>query len=70
MAKKLQKIYLTYNNLLIVQDVWQSHILSIMFLKEFVESNVNSDVMTKNVKHVELNISCDCFLEYTNFKDD
>ena len=70
MAKKLQKIYLTYNNLLIVQDVWQSHILSIIFLKEFVEANVNSDVMTKNVKHVELNISCDCFLEYTNFKDD
>ena len=30
--------------------------------------------MTKNVKLAELNIAtknyCDCFLEYTNFKDD
>ena len=28
--------------------------------------------MRKNVKHVEININIatDCFLEYTNFKDD
>ena len=41
--------------LLIVQSLWPVHyqILSIIFLKEFVELNVNSD----NVKHVELNIS-------------
>ena len=25
--------------------------------------------MIKNVKHVELNKYCDCFLEYPNFKD-
>ena len=24
----------------------------------------------KNLKHVELDNYCDCFLEYTNFKDD
>ena len=59
MEKKLQKIYLTYYNLLIAQDLWQAHyqILSIIFLKEFIELNVNSDTMIKNVKHVELNIS-------------
>ena len=28
-----------------------------IFLKEFVELNVNLDAMIKNVKHVELNIS-------------
>ena len=59
MEKKLQKIYLTYYNLLIAQDLWQAHyqILSIIFLKEFIELNVNSDTMIKNVKHVKLNIS-------------
>ena len=58
MGQKLQKMYLTYYNLLIVQDLWQAHyqILSIIFLKEFIKLNVNSD-MKKNVKHVELNVS-------------
>ena len=39
MGKKLQKIYLTYHNLLIVQDLWQAHhqILSLIFLKEFIK---------------------------------
>ena len=59
MGQKLQKMYLTYYNLLIVQDLWQAHyqILSIIFLKEFIKLNVNSDMMKKNVKHVELNVS-------------
>ena len=59
MEKKLQKIYLVYYSLLIAQDLWQVHyqILSILFLKEFIELNVNLDTMIKNVKHVELNIS-------------
>ena len=59
MEKKLQKIYLTYYNLLIVQDLWQAHyqILSTDFLKEFIELNVNTDIVIKNVKLVELNIS-------------
>ena len=56
MEKKLQNIYLTYDNLLIAQDLWQVHyqILSIIFLKEFIELNVNLDKMIKNVKHLEL----------------
>ena len=42
-----------------MQGLWQAHyeILSIIFLKEFVKLNVNIDTMTKNDKHVELNIS-------------
>ena len=57
MERKLQKIYLTYYNLLIAQDLWQAHyqILSIIFLKEFIELNVKLDMMIKNVKHLELN---------------
>ena len=31
--------------------------LANIFLKEFIELNVNWDMMIKNVKHVELNIS-------------
>ena len=59
MEKKLQRIYLTYYNLLIAQDLWQAHyqILSIIFLKEFIELNVNTDMMIKYVKLVEFNIS-------------
>ena len=55
---ELQKIYLAYCNLLIVQDLWQLlyQILSIIFLKEFIEFNENLDMIIKNVKHVELNI--------------
>ena len=59
MEKKLQKIYLTYYNLLIAQDLWQAHyqILSIIFLKEFIKLNVNTDTVIKNVKLTELNIN-------------
>ena len=62
MDKKLQKIYFTYYNLLIAQNLWQVHyqILSIIFLK-------------KNIKLAELIINIVnnkyCFLEYTNLKD-
>ena len=54
-----KKIYLRYCNLLIVQDLWQAHyqILSIIFLREFIETNVNTDIMIKNLGLLELNIS-------------
>ena len=54
----MQKIYLTYYSLM-AQGLWQIdyQILSIIFLKEFRELNVNFDTMIKNVKHVELNIN-------------
>ena len=69
----MQKIYLTYYSLLIAEDLWQAHyqILSIIFLKEFIELNVNLDTMIKNMKHVELNISiATVFSNIQTFKDD
>ena len=59
MEKKIQKIYLTYYKLLIGQGLWPAHyqILSIIVLKEFVNLNVNMDMMIKNVKLGELNVS-------------
>ena len=59
MEKKLQKLYLTYYNLLTAQDLWQAHyqILSLIFLKELVKLNVNTDTMIKNVKPAESNIN-------------
>ena len=58
MEEKLQKIYLIYYNLLIAQDLWQAYykILPMIFLKKFVELNVNIDMMMKNVNLMELNI--------------
>ena len=66
MEKKLQKIYLTYYNLLIVQDLLQAHyrILSIIFLKEFIELNVTTDMMIRNVRIVESNISIATVFSY------
>ena len=57
MEKKLQKIYLTYYNLLIAENLWQVHhqALSTIALKELIESNVNLDMKIKDMKHVELN---------------
>ena len=59
MENKLQKIYLTYCNLLIARDLWQVHyqILSIILLKYFIKLNVNTDTMIESVKLVELNIN-------------
>ena len=59
MEKKLQKIYLIYYSLLIAQDLWKAHyqILSIIFLKEFMEFNVNINMIIKIVRLVELNKS-------------
>ena len=58
MEKELQKIYLTYYNLLIVQGSWQAHyeILLIVFLSEFIKVNIYTDRMIKNVKLAESNI--------------
>ena len=72
-GEKLQKIYPSYYNLLIAQDLWQAHyqILSIDFLKEFVELNVNLDMTMKKYETCKIKYKyCNCFLEYQNFKDD
>ena len=59
MGKKLQKLYLTYYNLLRIQIFWQAQyqILSIILLKGFKKLNVNTDTMIKYAKLVELNTS-------------
>ena len=72
-GEKITKIDLTYYSLLIAQDLWQTHyqILSISCLKEFIELNVNTDMMTKKCETCGIKYKhCDCFLEYMKFKDD
>ena len=46
MEKKVQKVHLTYYNLLIARDLWHAHyqILSMLFLEEFLKLNVNTDM--------------------------
>ena len=59
MEKKFQKIYPTYHNLLIAQDLWQAHyqVLPIIFLNEFIKFEfINVDTMIKIVKNSKLNI--------------
>ena len=48
-GEEITKQYLTYCNLMIAQGLWQAHyqILSIIFLKKFIELNVNMDMMVK-----------------------
>ena len=57
MEKKLQKPFYTHCNVLILQDLCQAlyQILSIIFLKEFIKFNINTNTMIKNVKLVDLN---------------
>ena len=72
MDKKLQKIYPEYYNLVIVQDLWQAHcqILSIIFLKQLIKLNVNMDTMIEKCETCGITYEvCDCFLKYTNFKE-
>ena len=39
-------------------------------MKEFIKSNVNTDMMINNVNCGIKYKYCDCFLEYRKFKDD
>ena len=54
MEKKLQKMYLASCNLFRVQDLWQVHfqILSIVFLNEFIDLDLNLDQIITNVKSI------------------
>ena len=72
--KKSPRPSLTDYNFLIVKDFWQTlyQILLIILLNEFVKSSWNMEMITKNVKLVELNTKYkrECCLEYTKIKDD
>ena len=69
MEKKLQKICLTYYNLLVAQSLSQTHyqILPITFLEKFIKLNVNTDSVLKNVKPGELNIEQKCLCCINNY---
>ena len=56
-----------------MQDLWQVlyQMLLMIFLKEFVELNVNLDKMIKKCETCRIEYKYyNCFLEYTSFKDD
>ena len=57
--KYFLKFYISLITTFMIADTWQAHyqILSIIFLKKFIELNVNLATMIKNEKHLELNIS-------------
>ena len=63
MEEKFQKIYVTYYNLLIVQDLWQANyqIWSTIFPKEFIKLNVNTGTIIKHQKLVEFHTSMRLF---------
>ena len=54
-GEKSRELYITDYNLLMPQDLWQSHyqILLKILLKEFIKLNVNTNTMIKNVKLAE-----------------
>ena len=56
MEKKLQKPYFKNYNLLIVQDLWQTHYQTFMiiFLNGFMKLNVNIGMIIKIAKRIEL----------------
>ena len=56
---------------MIAQDLWRTHdrILLIIFLKDFIQLNVNMDTTIKNAKLVVFHTEY-ATVEYTNFKDD
>ena len=56
MEKKLQKPYFKNYNLLIVQDLGQTHdqTFMIIFVNGFMKLNVNMGMIMKNAKRIEL----------------
>ena len=80
MEKKLQKIsYILQftdsarfmaSSLLSLVNKFLTGIHRIIFPKEFIELNINSDTVIKDVIHVKLNKYFNCFHEYINFKGD
>ena len=72
MEKKLQNIYLAYHNLLIAQGLWQTHHILVNNLSEGIHK-IKCKCGHNYKKCETCGITykvCDCFLEYTKFKDD
>ena len=71
MEKKLQRIYLTYYNLLIAQDLWQSHNLFHKLSEGIHRIKCKSGHNEKKCEICGIKYNyCSCSLDYTNFKDD
>ena len=58
-VEEITKIICFILQFIVVQDLWQAHyqILSIIFLKDFIDSNRILGTMIKDEKDVELNVS-------------
>ena len=73
MIKITREITKTDYNLLIAQDLWQAHspISLIIFQKEFIKVNLNTETMIKKCETCGVKYKdCVSFFEYTSFKDD
>ena len=73
MEKKLQKIYLTYYNLLIVQRSMASSLSNLVNNLSDGTHKIKSKYGYDNEKCEISRIRykyCDCFLQYTNFEGD
>ena len=71
MEKKLQKIYLYYN-LLILHDLWQAHyqILSLIFSKRINRIKCKFGHNNKKCETCQIKYKyCNCSIEYRNFKN-
>ena len=69
MEKKLQKIYITYYNLLRVSSSLSN--LANNLSEGIDRIKCKSDMMRKKCETCGIKYKyCDCFLEYINFKDD
>ena len=70
--KKLQKPYLTNQNLLTAQDLWQAHyqILLIILLRKFIKLNTKMNRQKKCEAFGIKDKDCECCLIYANVKDD
>ena len=70
-GKEITKIYPAEYNLLISQDLWQAHyqILLIISLNKFIKLNLNTDIITKNVKRAGSSTKI-ATVEYTSVIDD
>ena len=66
MEKKLQKIYPTFSNSLIAQDLWQAHYQNIVnnLSNEIKKNNCKYKRNDKKYEYCGITFEiCDCFLE-------
>ena len=71
MGKGSQKQYLTNHNLMMVKIYGKLIILLLILLIEFINLNVNIEMIRKKCKASKIkHKDCECCLKYTNVKND